>query len=114
MSQASFWGRRAPFRSWWSHTGDIKIAEGEVLRKAKQSGVMGFLFKTSSRYRESQNFKSVDEASEAVRLRRSLATMHLVMHGLGRGWKTALNGWIQGRKVWFPRKGLIAVKDEMQ
>lgn len=75
---------------------------------------MGFLFKTSSRYRESQNFKSVDEASEAVRLRRSLATMHLVMHGLGRGWKTALNGWIQGRKVWFPRKGLIAVKDEMQ
>lgn len=34
---------------------------------------MGFLFKTSSGYTESQNCKSVDGTSEAVRLRRSLA-----------------------------------------
>lgn len=32
-------------------------------------------------------------------------------HGLGRGWEAALDTWTQGRKVWFPGKGLIAAMD---
>ena len=44
MSQASFWGRKALFQSWWSHTGGINIPRDEILWPEKQLGVTGFLF----------------------------------------------------------------------
>jgi len=44
VPQASFWGRKASFWSWWSHAGDINIPQDEILQPAEQLRVTGFLF----------------------------------------------------------------------